>query len=731
MPQHTQFSAESFVNVLEAASRTLKNVPFTLLLNFVGKELSYSVVADEAHYPVLESQLYATYPAIEIAERTAPRETAPKPASWAHLRLTHGDYYPFLTFRDREGSVMADLFHELSQLGPNESFVLRVAVMPTDRDNIFLSLRRSIGLSTRGVRDQLDLRQRLFSRKGSEAIRAKAMKAGGAKNREPLFEVDVTLAVTAESAPVARLKLEAIASIFQKLESDYNAFVVRPETGEFSEAQLVDLSVSRGYHMTASELSTIFHFPPDTDNALNLVKILAPKGEPPTGLPTRANTPPTELNLFGVTNYRQVREEFGIKRHDRARHMYVIGKSGSGKSKLLELLIKSDLENGQGLCVIDPHGDLVDAALRLVPADRANDVIYFNPADADYPISFNPIEKVEPAYRPQITTGLLEIFKKQFADQWTPRLEHVLRMSILALLDAPRASVLSILLLLTDRSYRQQVIQTIDDKVVRNFWTNEFAGWSEKFDAEAITPILNKIGQFVSNPIIRNIVSQEENKVHLPEIMDNRKILLVKLPKGILGEENTMLLGAMVVTRIYQAALERALVPEEQRVPFYLYVDEFQNFATNSFVNILSEARKYKLAVILANQYVSQLPDAIRKTVFGNVGSHIAFRVGPEDAQFLETEFSPRFKAADLTNLGVRETYVKLSVDDQVRDPFSARTLDITYPEQSFVQHIVNTTRQQYCSARTQAEQEIASEKAKELEVIERLKRQNFSAPIV
>jgi hypothetical protein len=463
----------------------------------------------------------------------------------------------------------------------------------------------------------------------------------------------------------------------------------------------------------------------------NLVKILSPKAEPPSGLPTLHNTPTTELCPFAITNYRQTREEFGIKRRDRARHMYVLGKSGSGKSRMLELLIKSDLEQGQGICVIDPHGDMIDSVLKMVPESRVGDVIYFNPTDEDFPISFNPIEKVAPLFRPQVTSGLIEIFKKVFADQWTPRLEHVMRMSILALLDAPKASILSILLLLTDRSYRQQVIQTINDDVVKNFWTNEFAGWSEKFDAEAITPILNKIGQFVSNPIIRNIVSQEENKVVLPEIMNNRKILLVKLPKGILGEENTSLLGSMIITRIYQAALSRAEIAESDRVPFYMYVDEFQNFATDSFANILSESRKYKLIVTLANQYVSQLSEVVRKTVFGNVGTLISFRIGPEDAQFLETEFAPRFKAADLTNLAVREMYMKLSIDEQVRESFSARTLESSYPETNFREAIIANTRAVYCTSRKVAEQEIASEKSKELEVIERLKQADFSAPIV
>ena len=347
LPPHAQFDSESFVGLLEAASRTLKNVPFTLLLNFVGKELSYSFVIDEAHYPILESQFYASYPTIEILPREGARSTDPKPASWTKIRLRHGDHYPFLTFRDRQGSFMSDLFHELSQLAPSESFFLRIQIMPTDRDSMMLALRRSIGLSVQGVRSTLDIRERLFSRKGSEAIRSRATAAGTAKNKEPLFITDFQMVVTADSSPAAHGKLAAIASLLRKHENDYNEFLVRIESGQWSESRLLDLRPSTTSHtFTATEISTLYHFPPDTDNALNLVKILAPKAEPPTGLPTLANTQPTDLSLFGITNYRQVREQFGIKRRDRARHMYVIGKSGAGKSKLMELLIKSDLESG-------------------------------------------------------------------------------------------------------------------------------------------------------------------------------------------------------------------------------------------------------------------------------------------------------------------------------------------------------------------------------------------------
>ncbi len=732
MPPSGNFAIETLTEVLDAASRTLKGIPFALILNYRQKALFYSFVADDQAYPLIESQLYASYPAIDIRPNPNPRPTEPRPGAVAKLKLKFGDHYPFRTFRDQEGSILSDLFHELSQLGGSDSLFLRAQVTPLDRDTLVYGLRRSLGLTVRGLRDRLDLRQRLFSRKGSDAIRAKAMELGTSKNKEPLFSTHLTIYLSSDSGPAAHAKLQRIVSLFRKLESDYNEFVPAIEVRSFAESEVVQINPAQpGYALTADELATVWHFPQHTDSVPNLSKILAAKGEPPIGLPTRDNTAPEDLTLFGVTDYRQIREEFGIKQKDRARHMYVIGKSGSGKSRLLEQFIKSDIEWGRGLCLIDPHGDVVDSVLSLVPESRIKDVIYFNPIDQEYPISFNPIEKVEPAYRPQVATDLIEVFKKIFGDQWTPRLEHVMRMSLLALLDAPQASVLSLLLLLTDRAYRQEIIKTIGDQVVKNFWTNEFAGWSEKFDAEAITPILNKIGQFVSNPIIRNIVSQEINTLVMSEVMDTRKILLVKLPKGVLGEENTTLLGAMIVTRIYQGAMTRINVPESERVPFYLYVDEFQNFATDAFANILSESRKFKLSVTLANQYVSQLSDVIRKAVLGNVGSLISFRIGPEDAQSLEREFAPRFHASDLQNLAVREIYAKLSIDDQVRDPFSARTLDSTYPDSNFREQIVAYTRATYCTSRAETEAKIGQEKSKEMELITKLKQENFSAPIV
>lgn len=734
LPQQASFQVEVFSDFLMTLSKILKNVSFSWTLNMINKRIFYTVRVPEKYYSVMENQLYSVFPKIEIEE--VKRNINPKNIEGiarAVLVLRHGDFYPFLLFNQLEGSFLADFYNQFNRLAAADGFYFQVKIRPMDNDQMIFVMKRSLTLSWKRIRERFNLLDILFSKKSSSEVRNKSLAAAKEKNKQQLFYTEIDLMIFAENYQLAQAKLEPIAQVFQKLESEYNEFSykIKPVTRiELDEITSLDFS-KKAMYLTANEISTFYHFPPNTDQVPNLYKILSPKAEPPLGLPTVDNTPAEELCVFARTNYRNIKELFGIKRRDRARHMYVIGKSGSGKSKMQELLIKNDIESGHGVCVIDPHGDLIENIIPFVPQNRVQDVIYFNPADEAWPISFNPIEKVDPVYRQQVAIGFIEIFKKVFGANWSPRLEHVLRMTVLALLDAPKASVMSILLLLTDREYRQEIIKTINDQVVKNFWTNEFASWSERFDSEAIMPILNKIGQFVSNGLIRNIVGQEDNKLVLPDIMNKRKILLVKLPKGILGEENTALLGSMIVTKIYQASLARADIAENQRVPFYLYVDEFQNFATDSFANILSESRKYKLSLTVAHQYVSQLSDVVRKAVFGNISSVVSFRLGPEDAALLEKEFEPRFKAADITNLGVQEIYLKLSIDDEVKEAFSARTLDAPEVSTSYKEEIIKNTRENYCKSREEAEREISREKSKEMEVLEKLKEDNFSAPIL
>lgn len=734
LPPHSSFGPEGIQNFLSVATRTLKNTPFALILKTEKKQVYFGLRVEETVQNLIENQFYSTYPNIEFepSEASLLPESADNGAV-ARIKLKHGDFYPFLSHEELEESFLTDIYNQLNRLSTNDEFIIQIKIRPIDHNTTGFTVGRLVNLETKRLKDRVNLLESITSKKGSSAIRQKAYSFAIKKNKQPLFKIQLDLILIGQSATVAEVGLIPMTQAFNKLESDYNEFSAKSEplTPE-KLGQISALSFDKSaYLFTADEIATIFHFPFDTDKVPNLYKILSPKAEPPLGLPTAENTEAGGINIFAQTNYRNIREQFGIKTSDRARHMYIVGKSGSGKSKLQELLIKNDLEAGHGVCVIDPHGDLIENVIPFIPESRIQDTIIFDPTDEQYPISFNPIERVEPMYRQQVATNLIEVFKKVLGANWTPRLEHVMRMTLLALLDAPHTSISSILLILTNRDYRQEIVKTIEDQVVKNFWTNEFAGWSEKFDSEAIMPILNKIGQFLSATVIRNIVGQEDSKIVMSDIMDNRKILLVKLPKGILGEENTSLLGAMIITKIYQSALARANMPEEERVPFFMYVDEFQNFATDSFANILSESRKYRLSLTVAHQYISQLPEQIKKTVFGNVGSMISFRVGPEDAALLEKEFEPKFKANDIINLAIQDIYLKMSIDGDVKEAFSARVLKVPQAEYSFREQVVAHTRTNYCKPKDAAESEIKREKSQEMEVLEQLKSQDFSAPIL
>lgn len=413
------------------------------------------------------------------------------------------------------------------------------------------------------------------------------------------------------------------------------------------------------------------------------------------------------LTPFAVTNWRDIRQRFGIKAKNRRGHMYIIGKTGVGKSTLIENMVASDIRQGHGLALIDPHGDLVENILHLIPESRINDVIYFNPQDLDFPIAFNPLTRVPVDQRHLVVSGLISVFKKIWAEFWGPRLEHILRYSLLTLLEYPESSLLDLPRLLTDKDFRMQVLAKISQPQVRSFWLFEFDKYSAWLRSEVISPILNKIGQFLVSAPLRNIIGQRENTFDLRAVIDAGKILIVNLAKGKIGEDSSALLGAMLATMIHLAALSRADLPEAKRRAFYLYVDEFHNFVTLSFADILSEARKYGLNLILSHQYIEQLDEKIRAAVFGNVGTIITFRVGVEDAEYLVREFSQAFDEADLVNLPNYHIYLKLMIDGVTSKPFSAVTLLPPKSEKSFKERIIEASRKKYGRVRKEVEREM------------------------
>ncbi len=415
-----------------------------------------------------------------------------------------------------------------------------------------------------------------------------------------------------------------------------------------------------------------------------------------------------DIIFFGETNFRGERKKFGIKFDDRRRHIYIIGKTGMGKTELLKNMAIQDIKNGNGLGFIDPHGEASEELLRFVPEERIEDVIYFNPSDIEKPIAFNIMEEVDPDYRHLIAGGLMGVFKKIWPDVWSSRMEYILNNAVLALLEIKGSTLLGINRLLSDAEWRKEVLEDVHDPVVKAFWTKEFSRYSQRYETEATAAIQNKIGQFISSPLIRNIVGQKKSTIDIRSIMDNKKILIVNLSKGRIGEDSSRLLGALLVTKLQLAAMSRVDIPENERNDFALYIDEFQNFSTDSFASILSEARKYRLSLILAHQYIGQMEDKVREAVFGNVGTMIAFRVGAEDGEFLEKEFSPEFYSTDLVNLSKQNIYVKLMIDGLTSRPFSAETLPPAIPDNGYKDEIIEFSRNKYGKDREIVEREIS-----------------------
>ena len=414
------------------------------------------------------------------------------------------------------------------------------------------------------------------------------------------------------------------------------------------------------------------------------------------------------ITYFAQTDARNKKVSFGIKAKDRTRHVYVVGKTGMGKSTLLENMAVQDIKNGEGMAFIDPHGKTADLLLEYVPPERMKDVIYFAPFDTDYPISFNVLEAVDPDKRHLVVSGLMSTFKKIWEDAWSARMEYILTNTLLALLEYPGGTLLGVNRMLAEKDFRKDVVDHVTDISVKNFWVKEFANYTERMAAEAVPAIQNKIGQFTANALIRNMIAQPTSSFDIRKVMDERKILIINLSKGKIGESNANLLGGMLITKIYLAAMSRADMNERKlkMMPnFYLFVDEFQSFANESFADILSEARKYKLNLTIAHQYIEQMEEEVRAAVFGNVGTMIVFRVGAYDAEILEKEFAPTFTAEDIVNLGFTQIYLKLMIDGISSAPFSATSLPpIPQPTASIVDQVIASSREQFARKRADVE---------------------------
>lgn len=735
IPQEIEKRVLSFEQLLVNVHEILHHHTFTFEMTSYNQHIYFFCSIERKLKELIEGQIYAQYPFAEIEEVTdyVKPQVIERGFAGTELQLLRSDIIPIKTFKEFESDSLAGIFSVMTKAEEDEQIWIQVFVQPI-ADDWKLNFIRSWKMKFNNIKLFFRIKN-YFKLKSAKAMREMEKEAYKHKAEHHTYKTAVRLAYVSQTKEKAHQKLNVLIKAFLQFNTiDLNGFkptrIMRLPNflKNYEERRMPE-----GFHLSSLELASIYHFP-HPDDIPHIVHVLAKKSEPPRDLPREGTVKLEDVSLFGITNFHNQNFKFGIKRSDRRRHLYMVGKSGTGKSKMLELLIGADIRAGHGVGVLDPHGDLVDQVLKYVPKERINDIVYFNPADFEHPVAFNPLEQVPPELRVRVTIGFIDIFKKLFGNNWTNRLEHVLRYTTLALLDSPNTTVLSILKMLSDKNYRQKIVARIQDSVIKNFWVNEFAAWSEKFDNEAIMPILNKVGQFVSTSLIRNIVGQAQNKIDIEKIMNEGKILLMRISKGNLGEENAQLIGAMVVTKIQQAAMARTTIPEEKRRDFYLYCDEFQYFATDSFAEILSEARKYHLNLTMAHQYMGQLSHMVRTTAFGNVGTIINFRVGAEDAAILENEYTPVFKVRDIINLGVREFYIKMSVDGELRDAFSGKTLNVPTSKDDYSEEIIKISRGKYATPREQVEKELKKWDeggSEEDEILAATIEQKFAEPLI
>jgi len=483
--------------------------------------------------------------------------------------------------------------------------------------------------------------------------------------------------------------LSAFTSSFGIYTNPRGNFIKINQPGFFTKKKLLKSILNRAFTsslnhqiLNTEELSVLWHFPGEKTKIPNIAWGKKLYADPPENLPVVADLSEEErqnVTVFAKTEFRNKEAIFGIKEgEDRRRHTYIVGKSGTGKTTLIANMAIDDIRKGRGVAVIDPHGDLCQTILDYIPSSRINDCCYFNPADPDYVYPLNVLEAENDSQKELVASGVISIFKKLYgATSWGPRLEHILRNAVLTLVNVPGSDLTHIVEILTSKSYRQKIVPLLANQTLKNFWINEFDQMDAKFQNEAIAPILNKVGQFISSTNIRNTIAHPKSKVRIQDIMDQKKILIADLSNGKLGEDNSALLGAMLITQIQLSAMNRVFQTQADRSDFYLYVDEFQNFATEAFIKILSEARKFKLNLIVANQYMNQLERPIQDAIFGNVGSLMSFVVGNQDAYILSKEFGEKFPADDLVKLGKYQIICKLSIDSETKEPFYATTLPL------------------------------------------------------
>lgn len=674
IPRNTQVTPEAAKTMLSALTKinsisTLDKIIFgkkpkalALEIALINQEINFLLTANSELVPFIESQIQSNYPLCMISKVKDP--LVEKNLSVISLGLSRGSFYPLAVFSNfTDVDPLSSILTVLSKSDPEAVVIIQISLEATNTN----------------WQDE----GRGFSEKGSKNEDGTYTKRPDAnviseKINYPGFKTSIRIIGNTNKT---QTELVSALSVFSRVDGNSLSLKKISLLDKKREVEFAGKRRVLGSDiLNIEELATLWHLPSEKIKVAGISWGSTVLSEPPGSLPTSekiADEDKAKINFFAKTLFKNHETIFGIKDKDRLRHIWTVGKTGTGKSTMIANMAIDDLKKGRGVAILDPHGDLVEDALDYIPAHRINDTIYFNPADRDFPITLNPLEVTNREEAELVASGLMSIFTKVWANVWSARMEYILRNCFMTLAAVPDTTLEDVLKILANASYRNKILEKVDDGALINFWKDEFDKMPPQLQKEAIAPIQNKVGQFVTSPLIRRIIGKPKSTINIDEVMDEGKIILANLSQGRLGEDNSALLGAMLITKFELSAMRRVDRDKASRRPFYLYVDEFQNFATDSFIKILSEARKYGLALTLANQYMAQIPEHVRKAILGNAGTLISFAVGAEDASLLNKEFGEVFSQNDLINLENYQIAVKLMIDGYTSRPFLARTLPL------------------------------------------------------
>ncbi len=722
--------------------KTLEKKKMIFWVNYSSGEIYYSHTSSVSTYSAFESQFYTYFNEFQLApdDKWVWNYDKKRTVIW-ELRLENNWFYPFKYSTTDNTEFIFNMFRNFENFWIIKDKVwLFVELKPIVWESFGFFVKSKIQYMLFKIKLFFTFFKYILNHKIQKWWKDLWKKYFQYKLEQDLFETKFYILFQSENKAMASWKLKSLFNNFLIFKNyPLNQFKLKIYNTPRIIKPFEIKEIKKKYICTSEEISSIFHFPNKPSDETSLLKVTAKKLALPIWVPIfdyKTTTDweiipqnyPREINIVWTSDFRSIKVPVWTYDEDRLRHMYIVWKTWTWKSKFLTSLVIDDLKHWNWVWLIDPHGDLIEEIVAHIPENRKNDVIIFDPTDEQFPFCFNPLDIKRTESKQVLAKWFIDIFHKFFWANWNPKLEHVLRMIFLALLDKPKATLFDIIRALTDKDFRYDMIEEIQDDVVRNFWTNEFAWWSQQFNTEAIMPILNKVWQLLSIDILKNIFSSHKNKLDFREMMDESKILLVKLPKWKLQEEIMWFLWAMFVTKIFQAAMWRQWMMKKDRTPFFLYVDEFQNFATDTFWEILSEARKYGLSLAVAHQFIKQIPQNLSDALFGNVWTLISFRISSEDAMYMEKHFDPFLSSYDLANLNQREFYCKLLVNGQVKDPFSLRSLYVPDSEvpASYIQELYELSRERYARSLIEAKQKIIEEQKDVVEKID-----DFAEPII